>query len=54
MIFVESMFVIYFMAALPRDAYKLLLNDFSDKLDDKGANSMSITNMVSKNVLLRK
>ena len=46
----ESMFVIYFMQALPRDAYRLLLKDFSDRLDDKGADSLSITNMVTSTI----
>jgi hypothetical protein len=50
MIFDESMFVIYFRQALPRDAYRLLLKDFSDDHDDKGADSLSITNMVSNTV----
>jgi hypothetical protein len=44
------MFVIYFIAALRRDAYELLLKDFSDKLDDKGADSMSTAHMVSKTI----
>jgi len=51
MIFDQSMFVIYFMATLAIDAYKLLLKDFSNKLDEKGADSMSITEMVSKTIL---
>ena len=38
------------MAALPRDAYNLLLKDFSDKIDEKGADSMNITEMVSKTI----
>jgi hypothetical protein len=50
MSFDESMFVICFMQALPRDAYRLLLKYFSDKLDDKGADSLSITNMVSSTI----
>ena len=44
------MFVIYFMQALPRDAYRLLLKDFSDRLDDTGADSLSIANMVSSTI----
>ena len=51
MTFDELMFVIYFMAALPRDAYKLILKDFCDKLGEKGADSMSVTEMVSKTTL---
>jgi len=46
----ESMLVIYFMQALPRDAYRLLLKDFSDKLDDKGADSLNIANMVTATI----
>jgi hypothetical protein len=45
------MFVTYFMLVLTRDAYRLLLIDFSDKLDDNGAGSMRITNMVSNTML---
>jgi len=44
------MFVIYFMQALPRDAYRLLLKYFSDRLADKGADSPSIANMVSSTI----
>jgi hypothetical protein len=51
--FDESMLVIYSLHALPRDAYRLLLKDVSDRLDDKGADSLSITNMVSSTMLLR-
>ena len=42
----ESMLIILFMQALPREAYKLLLKDFTDRLDEKGVNSLSIANMV--------
>ena len=48
--FDESMLVIYSLHALPRDAYRLLLKDVSDRLDDKGADSLSITNMVYNTV----
>ena len=46
--FDESTFVIYSMQALPRYAYRLLLKDFSGKHDDNVADTMSITNMVSR------
>ena len=48
----ESMFVIHYMQALPRDACRLLLKKIPDRLDDKGAD-LHCKHVVQHHILLR-